>query len=177
MDYDRRLYLYREIYMSHRIVGGDPQGNDHATRINALSEGEDIIATICDHDAEDRATLEAQGIPTTAAMKAVSLGIQAVQGRLRRQADGQPRLFIMQDALVEVDPLLLQNKLPVCTEQEWEGYIWLPQKDGTPNKEQPRGIDDHGMDTVRYAVAYVDGIRPMQDDQVIVYTAVDDYEI
>jgi phage terminase large subunit len=178
LDPDGRLYLYREIYMTHRIVGGDPQGNDHASLINRLSSGERILTTICDHDAEDRATLEAHGIPTQPAMKSVSLGIQGVQVRLRKAGDGKPRLFIMTDALVEADPVLQNDKKPLCTEQEVESYIWLPTKDGKPNKEEPKNENDHGMDPMRYLVAFVDGIKPADDQkQQKVYVMHDDYQI
>lgn len=179
LDPDGRLYLYREIYMTHRLV------EDFAIQINRLSEGERIAATICDHDAEDRATLEKDrgpgnpGIPTTAAMKAVTLGIQAVQARLRKAGDGKPRIFIMAGALVEADPILLNAKKPVCTEQEVESYIWIPTKDGKPNKEEPLKENDHGMDPMRYIVAYVDGIRPVEEQKPPqqVYVITDDTEI
>jgi PBSX family phage terminase large subunit len=154
MDPDGRLFMYREIYMTHRLV------EDHARQINALSQGEQILANIADHDAEDRATLERYGIPTEAAMKAVSLGIQAVQVRMRKAGDGKPRIFIMAGALVEADPILLNDKKPVCTEQEIESYIWIPTKDGKPNKEDPLKENDHGMDPMRYLVCYVDRITP-----------------
>jgi phage terminase large subunit len=158
MDEDRRLYLYREIYMSHRIVGGDPFGNDHASQINELSLGEDIYATVADHDAEDRATLEAHGIPTEPAMKSVSLGIQAVQARLRKAGDGRPRLFVFEDALVDVDQVMRDAHKPICTAEEFDSYIWKPTRDGVTNKEDPLKVDDHGMDTTRYLVCFVDGI-------------------
>jgi phage terminase large subunit len=179
MDPDGRLFMYSEIYMTHRIVGGDPNGNDHAAMINYLSQGERIAATICDHDAEDRATLEAHGILTQAAMKSVSLGIQAVQVRLRKSGDNKPRLFIMSDALVEADPLLINDKKPVCTEQEIESYIWTPSKDGKPNKEEPKKENDHGMDPMRYLVCYVDGIKPAEEKKPAqrVYVLHDDTEI
>jgi phage terminase large subunit len=173
MDPDGRLYLYREIYMTHRLV------EDHARKINQLSQGERINASIADHDAEDRATLERYGIPTEAAMKAVSLGIQAVQGRMRKSGDGKPRIFIMAGALVEADPILLNDKKPVCTEQEIESYIWIPTKDGKPNKEAPLKENDHGMDPMRYIVAYVDGIHPVEEpiQEQQVYVINDDTEI
>ncbi|MFA5213309.1 MAG: hypothetical protein WC406_08250 [Methanoregula sp.] len=173
LDNDGRLYLYREIYMTHRLV------EDFARQINQLSQGERIAATIADHDAEDRATLERYGIPTIAAMKAVSLGIQAVQTRLRKAGDGKPRLFIMTGALVEADPILLNDKKPVCTEQEVESYIWIPTKDGKLNKEAPLKENDHGMDPMRYLVAYVDGIHPVEEpeEQQWVYVINDDTEI
>jgi phage terminase large subunit len=173
MDPDGRLYLYREIYMTHRLV------EDFARQINRLTQGESIRATIADHDAEDRATLERYGIPTQAAMKAVSLGIQAVQGRMRKSGDGKPRIFIMAGALVEADPILLNDKKPVCTEQEIESYIWIPTKDSKPNKEAPLKENDHGMDPMRYIVAYVDGIHPVEEQkpEQQVYVINDDTEI
>jgi PBSX family phage terminase large subunit len=172
MDPDGRLYLYREIYMTHRLV------EDHARQINALSQGERIQATIADHDAEDRATLERYGIPTIAAMKAVTLGIQAVQTRMRKAGDGKPRIFIMSGALVEADPILLNDKKPVCTEQEFESYIWIPTKDGKLNKEAPLKENDHGMDPARYLVCYIDGIKPVDDKPPQqVYVMNDDYRI
>lgn len=177
MDEDRRLYLYREIYMSHRIVGGDPQGNDHATMINALSMGEDIFASVADHDAEDRATLDAHGIPSEPAMKSVSLGIQAVQSRLRRAGDGKPRLFIFNDALVEADQSLRDDHRPLCTDQEMDSYIWKPTRDGVTNKEEPLKVDDHGMDAMRYLVCFVDGITLAQKTTEGSMVVEEDYEI
>ncbi len=56
LDEDGRMYRYREIYMTGRTV------KTHAAQINELSEGEKIEETICDHDAEDRATLAENGI-------------------------------------------------------------------------------------------------------------------
>jgi len=173
MDPDGRLFMYREIYMTHRLV------EDHARQINTLSQGERIAATIADHDAEDRATLERYGIPTIAAMKAVSLGIQAVQIRMRKSGDGKPRIFIMAGALVEADPILLNAKKPVCTEQEVESYIWIPTKDGKPNKEAPLKENDHGMDPARYLVCYVDDVKPVEEPkpEQQVYVIDDDTEI
>jgi phage terminase large subunit len=78
MDGDGRMYCYREIYHTQRLV------EDHARDIVQLSQGERIEATVCDHDAEDRATLERHGVPTVGAKKDISPGIQAVQARLGR---------------------------------------------------------------------------------------------
>ena len=157
LDADGRAYLYREIYMSHRIV------EDHARHILALSAGESIYATIADHDAEDRATLSRYGIETLPAMKSVTLGIQAVQQRLRDAGDGKPRLYVMEGALVEPDQVLLDVRKPICTEQEWESYIWKPATAAGLSREEPEKMDDHGMDATRYFVAFVDGVSPAVD--------------
>jgi PBSX family phage terminase large subunit len=150
MDADGRLYRYREIYKTRQLV------EDLTKQIVKLSEGEYIEATIADHDAEDRATMERHGVTTIPAKKDVSPGIQAVKARLAKQADGKPRLYLVRGALVEADPLLEAEKLPTCTEDEIPGYAWAKTPDGKPNKEQPVKMNDHGCDDMRYAVMYVD---------------------
>lgn len=151
IDGDGRMYLYREIYRTRRLV------EDHAQQILALEAGEAITASVADHDAEARATLDQRGIYTVPAEKAVGVGIQAVQARLRPAGDGRPRLFLFRNALVEADPALIAAHKPISTEQEWEGYVWAKAPDGKPNKEQPEKKDDHGMDTTRYAAMWADG--------------------
>jgi phage terminase large subunit len=113
-------------------------------------------AIICDHDAEDRATLQRYlGLGTTAAKKSVSDGIQAVQSRLRVQADGKPRLFVFRDSLVEVDGDLDERALPTRTVEEITSYVWAvkPGTGGAGLKEEPLKKDDHAMDALRYMIA------------------------
>lgn len=151
-DDDGRLYLYREIYRTQRLV------RDHGVDILRLSAGERIECTVADHDAEDRATLAAGGIETLTAFKSISPGIQAVQRRLQRAASHPPRLFILRDSLTERDESLADSAKPICTEQEFDGYVWPKSQDGRPIKEDPVKVNDHGMDAMRYLVAYVDNI-------------------
>lgn len=150
IDHDGRLYLYRQIYMTGRTVA------THARQIVELTGDELIEATICDHDAEDRQTLQENGIPNLAARKDVLLGIGKVQDRLKKQIDGKPRLFIFRDSLVEVDQSLKLAHKPYAVEQEIDGYIWMDNA----KKEQPVKQDDHGVDCVRYGVLYVDEYGP-----------------
>lgn len=150
IDEDGRMYLYREIYMTGRTV------STHAEQIKALSEGEKIEQTICDHDAEDRLTLAENGIPNIAAKKDVLQGIGRVQDRLAKQADGRPRLFILRDSLIEVDQGLRENHLPICTGEEIDSYIWR----NSARKEEPVKENDHGMDCIRYGTMYLDGGSP-----------------
>lgn len=152
LDGDGRMYLYREIYQTRKIVA------DHAKRIKTLSAGEHFETTISDHDAEDRATLHAEGIDTQRALKAITPGIQAVVDRLRPAGDKRPRLFVMKGARIDVDEMLTDAKLPTNTEQEFDGYSYPKGKDGKPVKEVPLDVNNHGMDAMRYAVAYIDGI-------------------
>lgn len=155
-DGDGRLYLYREIYHTRRLV------EDHARAIlsHVTVDGEWTEprprAVICDHDAEGRATLQRHlGLKTTAAKKTVSDGIEAVQARLRVQDDGRPRLLVMRDAIVERDRDLVEAMRPTCTEEEFPGYVW--DLSGTKVvKEVPLKHDDHGMDAARYLVAHLD---------------------
>lgn len=156
LDDDSRMYLYREIYMTHRTVA------EHAPQILTLSKGERAEATVCDHDAEDRATMEQNGIYNIPAVKDVSPGIQAVEQRLKVAGDGRPRLFVMKGALVELDTTLrdpnkpASNK-PSSTLEEFPGYVWPQAVDGKAIKEAPVKVNDHGMDAMRYAVMYIDG--------------------
>jgi phage terminase large subunit len=156
-DNDGRLYLYRELYRTRRLV------EDHARDILAAVTKRDGSwkepkprAIICDHDAEDRATLERHlGLHTTAAKKTVSDGIQAVQQRLRVQDDGKPRVYFSSTALVERDAELADSKRPTSTVEELAGYVWDTTA-GKPPKETPLKRDDHGADCLRYLVAHLD---------------------
>ncbi len=155
IDPDGRMILYREIYFTQRLV------EDHARQAKRLSEGERIEAVIGDHDAEGRATFERYtGWEVKPADKAVLEGIQDTSSRLKVAGDGRPRLQIMRDALVEVDPELADSKRPTCTLAEITNYVWAKGPDGKPRKEEPVKVDDHGMDTMRYAVRYVDRSGP-----------------
>ncbi len=147
-DPDGRLYRYRELYVTQRLV------EDLAQDIVRLSAGERIEATIADHDAEDAATLKRHGVPTTPARKAVKEGIQAVAERLRKAGDGKPRLFLLRGSLVAADPRLLAAKLPLCAEQEIDSYVWAKGAGGELLKEVPVKENDHGMDSMRYMVMH-----------------------
>lgn len=191
--YDRvnnRLYRYREIYHTNILV------EDHARLIaqcegweydvkqqsrywhRPLKERENIIATLCDHDAEDRATLTRYGINNMPAFKAIKLGIEAVQNRLRFRNDTRDYgLFFMRDSLVEKDQSLVDAYLPTCTEEEIEGYVWEEPKNGKAAKEQPVDKNNHGMDVLRYAVAFVDSIGIELDETEKVVSYEEEYEI
>jgi PBSX family phage terminase large subunit len=155
IDNDGRLYLYRELYMTQRTV------KVHVDKIKKLSEGERISVTIADHDAEDRATLKENGIETIAADKRVLVGIEKVQERLKKASDGKPRLFVLEDSLVEVDESLREKFHPYRTEDEFTVYAYPDGKDGKPIKEEPLKVYDHGMDALRYIVMYFDGGKQM----------------
>jgi PBSX family phage terminase large subunit len=149
-DEDRRMYVYRQLYMTQRTV------TVHAAQIKEYSKGERYAVTIADHDAEDRATLHENGIQTIAADKRVTVGIEKVQERLKVQADGKPRLFVLEDGLIEIDQSLLERRHPLCIEDEFPVYTYPEGKDGKPVKEEPVKMYDHSLDALRYAVAWAD---------------------
>ncbi len=148
-DPDGRLYLYREIYRTKRLV------EDHAREVLRLSAGEPPPAAVyADHDAEDRATFTRHaGVRTTPAVKAVAPGIQLVQARLQTAGDGRPRLLLVRGCRVGRDGELEDKKHPTCTEEEFDAYVWAKHQDGRPNKEEPVKEFDHGLDALRYMVA------------------------
>lgn len=157
-DPDGRLFRYREIHMSGRMV------EDHAKQIMGIvcpgAEWDDRAGRwrggtwvepkpqkiLCDHDSEDRATLAKYlGLPNQPAVKTVKRGLEAVNARWRDN-----RLFLMRKALVERDPVAVKNGRPTCTEEEIGGYVW------DDNKEQPVKEDDDGCDPARYVVSHFD---------------------
>lgn len=150
LDHDGRMYLHREIYQTQRTV------KVHAKNINQASIGERFTVTVCDHDAEDRATLDENGITNIAAQKSIRQGIDAVTERLKVQGDGKPRLFIVEDALAEMDLSLRENGLPTSTLEEFGSYAWPLSKPDRNDKEVPIDAYNHGMDAMRYAVMHLD---------------------
>lgn len=170
LDPDGRLYCYREIYKTQKLV------EDLAKEVLILSGWFHFLPTnhehykskpaewadplprevIADHDAEDRATFEKHSRFTVSrATKNVKGGIQVVQARLRPAGDGKPRLLYFEDMLKERDELLAKKKKPVSTLGEFGFYVWKKSADGS-QQEEPVKENDHGMDTDRYMVAHFD---------------------
>ena len=155
IDGDGRMYLTHEIARRQRLV------EDHARDILALVEENGWKrpeAIVCDHDSEDRATLERHlKMPTVPARKAVSRGVQLKQARIRAAGDGKPRLYVFRNAMLRTDPLAATDKRPRGFEAEINGYVWAMERgtDGIP-KEAPLKLNDHSMDAGRYAVAHLD---------------------
>jgi hypothetical protein len=155
-DHDGRLFRYKELYRTGMIV------EDAAKLILKVTADEPKpIAIICDHDAEDRATLERHlGMQTKAAWKSVSPGLQAVESRLRKDSLGKARMFWLRDSLIEIDRSLLDAKKPTCSEDEFEVYIWETSMNRRKG-EEPKKEYYHGKDAERYLVAYVDEISKL----------------
>lgn len=161
-DPDGRLWLYREIYMTRRLV------EDHVKTIrkivcpNGIWNEPKPRAIVCDHNAEDRATFERHmGLMTMPARKAPTaaqkqlVALQETQTRFKPAGDGKPRLLLVRDALVERDQALVDAKLPTCTAEEITGYVW-PSGVKPDQREHPVKENDHGCDAMRYIVGQVD---------------------
>ena len=149
---DGRYFRYREIYYSHRTV------NQHAQDILRHSFGENIVDTICDQDAEDRATLEEHGIPTIGAVRDIRIGVQDVWNALELDETGKPDIYLFKQALVEKDPMLVAEDLPTCTEEEFPLYAWPRDREGVIRKEVPIDLHNHGMDSIRMLISTLEGV-------------------
>lgn len=176
IDPDGALILEKEIHKTETLV------EDHAVKIlETVTINKDRVyrpdgridivksrwkysrpqVILCDHDAEDRATLERHlGMGTVAAWKGVSDGIQAVQARLKVGRNGRAGMYVCRDSLVERDTVMAERGKPLSFAQEIEGYVWKepPRSVGQekPPPDEPSKIDDDSMDAGRYAVAYAD---------------------
>lgn len=179
IDNDSRMYLYREIYMTRRTVkvhvdtikrieAGVPLSlwseMDDAQKNTAWQKNrERIEMSVCDHDAEDTATLYENGLEEIVpAQKEIEVGIQKVKERLKKAGDGKARLFVLEDSLVELDEALHEAHQPTCTEQEFDVYEWPQGKDGKSMKEVPVDMYNHGLDALRYTAMYVDAGAGME---------------
>lgn len=168
------LYMYREIHMTQRLV------EEHASQIMSIVTRQEVtkwydhfnrterertetvwiepkpMAIICDWDAEGRKTFEKYtGLGTQKAIKFVNDGIDLHKARLKVDADGLARFYLMADSLVEVDQWARENLLPTKTEEEYASYVWKVSPDGRI-QDEPVKVDDDGMDTDRYMTMHID---------------------
>lgn len=158
------LYLCRELYHTHMRT------EVAADYILETAGNRPPMALICDHDAEDRATLETKlRMLTLPAHKSIHPGIKAVQTRMSNAVRGaedkqkktkdRPGIFVMEGANIKTDPWLLERHKPTCTLEEMEGYVWDTANIGMDKyKDMPVDRDNHGCDPMRYVVAFVDNI-------------------
>lgn len=134
-------YCYRQLYITGKTVG------QLIPQIKSYMKNDGILhqAILCDHDAEDRATLNLEGIRTKPAKKQRLAGQRNVHDLIAHKP--KPKLYFFRNSLVEEDLELKMHKLPVRTEEEFGFYTWANK-----DKEDMIKKYDHGMDTMRYAV-------------------------
>lgn len=178
LDKDERMYMYREVYHSHRLVRQNAKDmleacgwswdEEEMAHTRLRDDAEPLPeAVVCDWDAEGRADFEAAtGLRTVAAYKGIINGLQAVKLRMQPAGDGRKRLYLARGAVVERDRSLKDRGKPQSTLEEIGGYVWPDPKKAAPvglgsknRPEIPVQVDDHGMDNMRYAVCYVDGVN------------------
>lgn len=151
LDGDDRMTLIHEVYQSRRLI---EWWTEQAV---ALSQQYRIEAFHCD-PAEPAYILQFQmaGVPAIEGKNEIRPGINTVKQRLGIAKDGRPRLQFLRTARRETDSVLEMDKRPLGVLDEITAYVWPKGMDGKPVKEIPVPTNDHGMDTMRYAVMGVD---------------------
>lgn len=125
-DSDQRLHIAREFYKRGVLQA------DYVRQALEWAKEKHASAIVDEAAAGLIADMRNAGMSATGAKGRVLDGIQAVQNLLMIQGDGKPRLT--------VDPSC------VNVVNEFESYIWKPEKD-EPVKE-----NDHAMDALRYLI-------------------------
>lgn len=157
-DEDGRLYLYKELYYTNRDTFDHCRTLINYCKYKNTGHWKEVKprGVVADHDANARSIFtKGIGLSTTAAKKDVDQGIQVVKERLKLQADGKPRIFFLENVVIERDQALEDAGKPSSTLEEISGYVWDKNGDkvsGKPEKETPLKENDHGMDAMRYMV-------------------------
>lgn len=158
LDSDDRMYMVYERYRTQELVA-DTSGKD-GFWINEAKEIKrrfGVQSFMCDpSEPAYIETLRRAAIPAYPADNEIKLGVQRVKNRLQIAGDGKPRLYILRGAMADPDPYLVELKKPTSSIEEISLYVWPKAKDGQVTKEVPVKENDHGMDTMRYAVAKAD---------------------
>jgi PBSX family phage terminase large subunit len=124
-DTDDRLHIFREYYKRNQLQSAVVE------QVGRWCVRKWVRKIVVDEAAAGLiADLRNNGIPAVGQKGRVLDGIARVQNLLKLQGDGRPRLTI--------DPSC------VNTINEFESYVWKPEKD-EPVKE-----NDHAMDAIRY---------------------------
>lgn len=124
-------YFVNEHYEKQKTVKEHSKIIKQVTQDNNYNEPQFVVA---DHDAEDRATLEENGINTIAAEKDIESGIQVVKDLMGNKNGIRIRVFRTCVNLIE----------------EFSGYSWSEIQENKNQKEIPKKVNDHAMDAFRY---------------------------
>lgn len=134
VDGDGRACVQRETYATGQLMA------QRVAAVRGMVDGAEAV--VVDPSAADLiAELRNANLPVIEADNAVFDGICRVQQRLVPAGDGKVRLT--------VDPSCRN------TIREFETYEWKVGTTGT--KDEPVKANDHAMDALRYAIAYLDG--------------------
>lgn len=147
-----RLIIYRCYYASgirHYVWG------QHLAK--RLPTNRMPLPLICDHDAPGRAELEAAGIRTMLARKAIEPGIELVERLLEpARADGLPQIVLAEDGYN--DPILGRCDASHLRKEIEAYHYGRPRSEQSPDKpDRPVKRNDHACDALRYLCAGVVG--------------------
>lgn len=134
-DEDGAWWIIDELYATQKLL------REHAAEIRGRHRGIKINGTAADHDAQDRAELNAEGVPTIPAKKDIRVGIFDVKNLMVPLPNGKTRFHI--------------HRRCVNTIREFGMYSWPSEEDReTKNpKDEPVDAHNHAMDAVRYLVS------------------------
>lgn len=164
------IIMYREIYYTGRTVEEhcqqimdivapeiEEEWYDHFNKVTRTRVKREWIEPkptmiITDHETAGgaRRTFEMKtGLGTQPARKIVFEGINLVKECLKFDENGECKIYLMADSLVELDQSLKDRLMPTCTAQEFGSYVWKVTSDGRI-QDEPVKKDDHGLDDIRY---------------------------
>lgn len=153
VDGDKRMGRIREIYRTKKTIDW---WIEQAQTVKKDYPG---VVFVCDPSEPGYIQqFRTAKLSVVEAFNDISLGINNVQQRLKIQPDKRPRLVFLRSGLIDRDEELASLHKPTCAEEEIEAYVWPKGKDGKVLKEVPMDDNNHGMDAMRYAAAYVDGL-------------------
>jgi phage terminase large subunit-like protein len=151
LDSDGRLYLFREVYRTHKTIDW---WIEQACELDQTFHVERWIA---DPSRPDYiAQFNGAGLPTEGAQNDIALGVGFLRTRLRVARDGRPRFFVYEYALQERDEALVELHKPTGIETEVDMYVWAEPKENRPLKEEPVDDFNHALDVARYVCATLD---------------------
>ena len=165
---DERMTLIHEVYRTGEDVRW------WAAKAKALMRDMGVLLYVVPHDRPDNAKVfRDSGVPVrNNRCRAVETGLGLVRARLATDHTGAPRISFYRYALEQTDEALTASSKSTSTVDEFPSYQWLEDKNGRVLKEMPDPFaDDHGMDAMRYAVAFVDKVRDIGEDKADQYPA------
>jgi PBSX family phage terminase large subunit len=162
VDSDERMYRTEEIYQTGKFVAASkPEDAWWIIQGKRIAEKYPKFKYFVADPSEPQyiEALETAGLEVHPAFNSVELGIQNVQSRMKKQADGYPRIMIIRGSRQSpADPVRKSIHRPTCLEEELEVYAWPKEATNKNIKEEPVAKDNHACDAMRYAAAEVDGL-------------------
>ncbi len=135
-DHDGCYYVYDEHYRSGLL------NSEHAAAIKQRRWLRGVARqygpTYSDHDAQQRAELNAEGIQCTPAKKDLRAGIAHLRRLFKVQKNGKARIYVF--------------KRCVNLRKELRNYKWPEGSDTRNPAEEPIDKDNHACDALRYGI-------------------------